>query len=163
MTNPNPTHTQYDIYISHGDEELSLAKRLRADLGVAGFHIYPDSTLTKTALATCRMILALQTGKKAGDAVRAAIAVAQQLDIPILTVYVKNDQLALRQSGRDALFDDTYGQGIVNLVYALWVALEDPRGETSVNNPIETGEDPLEWLARLTAHKTEQDNQHERD
>jgi hypothetical protein len=145
---PNPDIPQYNVFLSHAEPEAPLASRLRDDLPLANLTVYPDSVFSTESLAACEMIVLLQHGRKPADPLRAAMAAAQRAEQPMLTVYVNGDQLALRKIGRDPVYED-YGQGVVALVYAIWAVQGDERGQLVVENPLESGVDPLVWLEQL--------------
>ncbi|MEO0560907.1 MAG: hypothetical protein AAF125_02265 [Chloroflexota bacterium] len=150
--------TPYDIFISHDEEDNVLAARLRDDLPLAKLTVCPHSTYSPDTLAECRVLVTLQSRHKAPGPVRAAMAAAQATETPIVSVYTQGEQIALRRVGRDPIYD-SYGQGVVQLVYAVWAMLDDVRGQMVVENPLETGEDPLVWLAKLAREQGAPDDQ----
>jgi len=140
-----PTH---DVFISHDRDEADLAARLRADLTRAGLDVAADSVFSPGAVASARVIVALQSRYKPPDPVRAALATAQMNDQPTVTAYIRDGRLALRRNADAAAYDD-YDAGAAALIYAVWAALGDPRGQAVAETPLEPGERLSDWLTRV--------------
>ncbi|MEM6280631.1 MAG: hypothetical protein AAF787_00440 [Chloroflexota bacterium] len=130
--------SQWDIYISGGQHEAEMAARLRKDLPRAGLSIHPAQAFHPRHIEQVRCVVALQARRKPDDAVRAAIAAAQHPDVdrPIVTVYVRDDELAVRRVGNDPAYE-SYADGPVAVVFAVWRMLEWEQAALEADLPVQ--------------------------
>ena len=147
MEAENPT---YDVYISYGEREATIATRLRADLPIADVTCHPDQPFSKPMIMNSRIVIALQTSRKPDQPVRAAMAVAQQVayDRPIITVYIQDDSLALRRIGKEPIYV-AYAVGVLKLVKSIWTITENNCVHYFDKPDDQRDSHPLQWLATI--------------